>query len=83
MSDPQALEYDALSMDWMGLDFYDISPSVLLSRVLTKVVQRLCRVTLIAPVWVTQACFTSSGGTCAVTIVARSAQLETETGFVG
>ena len=44
-----ALEHDALSMSWMGLDVYTFHLPVLLSWVLTKEVQQPCRVTVIAP----------------------------------
>ncbi|XP_041364357.1 uncharacterized protein LOC121379771 [Gigantopelta aegis] len=57
--DPLALEYDALSMDWTGLDFYAFPPPVLLGKVLAKIRQQPCRVTLVAPSWGAQAWFPS------------------------
>ncbi|XP_041372813.1 uncharacterized protein LOC121386080 [Gigantopelta aegis] len=57
VTDPLALEYDALSMDWTGLDFYAFHPPVLLGKVLAKIRQQPCRVTLVAPSWAAQAWF--------------------------
>ena len=48
---PLALECDILSMDFYAF------PAPVLSRVLTKVVQKPCKVTLIALAWATQPWF--------------------------
>ncbi|XP_041357753.1 uncharacterized protein LOC121374713 [Gigantopelta aegis] len=55
--DTLALEYDALNMDWTGLDLYAFPPPVLLSKVLAKVGMQSCRVTLVAPGWAAQPWF--------------------------
>ncbi|XP_041350668.1 E3 ubiquitin-protein ligase rnf213-alpha-like [Gigantopelta aegis] len=44
-------------MDWTGLDFYAFPPPVLLGKVLAKIRQQPCRVTLVAPSWAAQAWF--------------------------
>ncbi len=55
--DTLALDYDALSVDWTGLDLYAFPPPILLGRVLAKVRRQPCRMTLVAPGWTAQSWF--------------------------
>ncbi|XP_041369724.1 uncharacterized protein LOC121383696 [Gigantopelta aegis] len=52
-----ALEYNTLSMDWTGLDFYAFPLLVLLGKVLAKIRRQPCRVTLVAQSWTAEAWF--------------------------
>jgi hypothetical protein len=55
MSDPQALETDALSIPWKGFYGYAFPPFVLVAKVLEKVERdHPCEMILIAPKWPNQ-----------------------------
>ena len=49
--DPQAMSYDALALDWEGMDAYAFPPIALIPRVLERARLFHCRILLIAPKW--------------------------------
>ena len=55
--DPEALETDALAMDWTGLSAYAFPPLPLLSRVIRKARKDGPQLILIAPMWPAQPWF--------------------------
>ena len=53
--DPQALETDALQMNWSGLHLYSFPPTALLPQVVRKLINsHSCRMLLVAPFWETK-----------------------------
>jgi ribonuclease HI len=56
--DPEALETDAISMSWEGLDAYAYPPHQILNKVLEKFrLTEMCSIILIAPYWENQSWF--------------------------
>ena len=56
--DPQALDVDALSMDWEGLNAYAYPPTQIIVQVLQKfMTTKQCRLILVAPFWPNQSWF--------------------------
>ena len=56
--DPQALDTDALSVDWEGMWAYAFPPRQLLPAVLRKIKEvKLCQVILVAPYWPSRSWF--------------------------